>query len=57
MSEQAIPSGGNAPSQAAPSAGQQPAIDIAKLAEKVYQLMRADARLARIRGQARIPGR
>ncbi len=30
-----------------------PPIDIAKLAEKVYQLMRAEARLSRVRGNTR----
>lgn len=57
MSEVPLPSGGNTPSQGTAPAGQQPAIDIEKLAEKVYQLMRADARLARARGQARPPRR
>jgi hypothetical protein len=33
----------------------QPAIDLEKLAEKVYQLMRQEARLARARGQGRPP--
>ncbi len=57
MSEPSLPSGGNTPVQGAVPAGQQPAIDIEKLAEKVYQLMRADARLARARGQVRPPRR
>jgi hypothetical protein len=30
-----------------------PPIDIEKLAEKVYQLMRAEARLSRVRGNKR----
>jgi hypothetical protein len=30
-----------------------PSIDIARLAEKVYQLMRAEARLSRARGNTR----
>lgn len=30
-----------------------PPIDIEKLAEKVYQLMRAEARLSRVRGDKR----
>lgn len=57
MSESSPPSGGNTSAQGTSPAGQQAAIDIAKLAEKVYQLMRADARLARARGQARPPRR
>lgn len=57
MSEQATPAGGNDSSQAPTPAGPQQAIDIEKLAEKVYRLMRADARLARSRGQTRIPRR
>lgn len=57
MSEQATPAGGNGSSQAPTPAGPQQAIDIEKLAEKVYRLMRADARLARSRGQTRIPRR
>jgi hypothetical protein len=35
----------------APAVGS--AIDIEKLAEKVYQLMRAEARLSRVRGDKR----
>ena len=35
------------------TAGSQPAIDIEKLAEKVYQLMRAEARLSRVRSDKR----
>ena len=57
MSEQATPAGGNVPSPTPTPAGQQPAIDIEKLAEKVYRLMRADARLARARGQTRVSRR
>lgn len=57
MSEQATPAGGIGPSPATTPAGQQPTIDIEKLAEKVYRLMRADARLARARGQARVSRR
>ena len=37
--------------------GQGKAINIEKLAEKVYQLMRAEARLGRARGQTRRIGR
>lgn len=56
MSEHTGSSGGNSSAQAAAPAAQQ-AIDVTKLAEKVYQLMQADARLAHARGQARGPRR
>lgn len=36
-----------------PSSTASPTIDIEKLAEKVYQLMRAEARLAQARGNRR----
>jgi hypothetical protein len=56
MSEHSSSSGGSGSAQATVPAVQQ-AIDVTKLAEKVYQLMQADARLARARGQARGPRR
>jgi hypothetical protein len=50
--------GSSAGSSPAPSGGAQAAaIDVEKLAEKVYQLMRQEARLARARGQLRPPRR
>lgn len=36
-----------------PASSAGPLIDIEKLAEKVYQLMRAEARLSRVRGNKR----
>lgn len=57
MSEQQATSSSEAPRPGQASSGQNTAIDLEKLAEKVYQLMRADARLTAARGQKRRPGR
>lgn len=57
MNEYTESSGGSTTAQAAVPAGRPAAIDVLKLAEKVYQLMCADARLARARGQTRDPRR
>jgi hypothetical protein len=46
---------GTQPAAAPPGGGEAPrptAVDIARLAEKVYRLMQADARLAQARGQS-----
>ncbi len=42
--------------QPAPAAAGLPKIDVAKLAERVYQLMHAEAKLDRARGVQRTPG-
>ncbi|HLI71970.1 MAG TPA: hypothetical protein VKV19_19630 [Ktedonobacteraceae bacterium] len=52
MSERGDSSSGSDPAGTGTPAAQQ-AIDVMRLAEKVYQLMQAEARLARARGQAR----
>ena len=57
MSDQQATPTTNIPTQGQVGSGQGKAIDIEKLAEKVYQLMRADARLGRARGQTRRIGR
>lgn len=57
MSEQQATPGTVPPRQEQTSSEHNAAIDIEKLAEKVYQLMLADVRLARARGQAHRPRR
>jgi|GEM_PF-4110532 len=53
MSEQHEKPATGAPQQGPAGSGQVPAIDIEKLTEKVYQLLRADVRLSQARGQMR----
>jgi hypothetical protein len=54
------PPPGDAPSGGAPPAGERapgpPAVDIQRLADRVYRLLQADVRLASARGQSP-PGR
>lgn len=57
MSDQQATSTTGISAQEQAGSGQSKAIDIEKLAEKVYQLMRAEARLGRARGQTRRIGR
>lgn len=57
MSDQQTTPTTNIPTQGQSGSGQGKAINIEKLAEKVYQLMRAEARLGRARGQTRRTGR
>lgn len=53
MSEQHEKPATSVPQQVPVGSGQASAIDIEKLTEKVYQLLRADARLSQARGQMR----
>ncbi len=53
MSEQHEKPATGAPRQGPAGSEQVPAIDIEKLTEKVYQLLRADVRLSQARGQTR----
>lgn len=53
MSEQHEKPATGAPQQGPVGSGQAPSIDIEKLTEKVYQLLRADVRLSQARGQTR----
>jgi len=57
MNEHTLSPGGNTPQPTTGIAGQSSAIDIEKLAEKIYQLLRLEARLARARAQTRGPRR
>lgn len=50
MSEQHEKPAIGAPQRGPAGSGQVPAIDIEKLTEKVYQLLRADVRLSQARG-------
>lgn len=53
MSEQHEQPTTGAPQQGPVGSGQAPSIDVEKLTEKVYQLLRADVRLSQARGQMR----